>query len=186
MLPEAVPPFHEPTPAPAPAPVSVPKKRAPAPAPAPARPAAPADPTQAPTPTPIPLTPQASGVSLSPSLQSSASPLALRQEPAGSPAAPLSGGSLAALAALLDKQQDKTVGLMREEREVMEAKMERMEAQRAEMQALLEQERSEKEKMAREAAVTEATRPKLATEVITDEQLSTLQARLQGFHEVRC
>ena len=42
-----------------------------------------------------------------------------------------------ALAALLDKQQDKTVGLMREEREVMEAKMERMEAkQRAEVDQL--------------------------------------------------
>ena len=73
-----------------------------------------------------------------------------------------------ALAALLDKQQDKMVGLMREERGVMEAKMERMEAkleakQRADMDTLRE-------------AATKADQMR---------DLLALQARLETLHAAK-
>ena len=73
-----------------------------------------------------------------------------------------------ALAALLDKQQDKMVGLMREERGVMEAKMERMRMrmeakQRADMDTLRE-------------AATKADQMR---------DLLALQARLETLHAAK-
>ena len=81
-----------------------------------------------------------------------------------------------ALAALLDKQQDKMVGLMREERGVMEAKMERMRMrmeakQRADMDTLRE-------------AATKADQA-AAKARMRDLSLLALQSRLETLHAAK-
>ena len=165
-LSEAVPPatMRASAPAAAPAPALA---RAPAraPAPAPASTLAPA-----PAPAPAPQTPQPSVLSFTPSMQSSPAQVVVRQEVA--PAAAVSSESSSA------GTFSEMVSFMREEREMMVSAMEK---QRHEMQALVEQERSEKETQL-EQIQQRMTLAHVHELAVSDEDLATLQARLDGLH----
>ena len=139
QLPEAVPP----APAPAPAPVA----RATAPGRAPA-PVAPQTPMQAPPPN------RNSG--FTPSLQpspSSAAAVAAAAPPHSLALQP--AGSFEAMSTFLEKQQDKMVGLLREERAAFDAKLEKL---------------------------REDLAPAPPTEVVSEGQVTALQERIERLH----
>jgi hypothetical protein len=177
MLPEAVPPFHEPTPAPAPAPKRAPAAATPAPAPAPAAALVPA-PAPAPAPRQVPQTPQPSQLDFTPSVQSAPASVVVRQ--ADGPLA--SSGSAGSFSEM--------VSFMREEREMM---VSAMETQRHEMHALLEQEREQNMKLRetqraemdelREAA-TKADQVETKARM-RDLSLLALQSRLETLHAAK-
>ena len=197
VLPEAVTPFHEPTPAPAPAPAAVvTRARAPAPAPAPS-----------PAPSPAPTTPRQptarsnAAAAVTPTLNTSITPSALsspvpmvrrhrQSEEAVTVSAPAAyaGGAGAAsideVSALIEKHQDKIVGLLQTQRQEMEAqrqevelKMERLrdEAIEARVQAAVEQERKAAERLRAEATTAQ----------LRDHQLAVLQSRLEALRAAK-
>jgi hypothetical protein len=197
VLPEAVTPFHEPTPAPAPAPAAVvTRARAPAPAPAPS-----------PAPSPAPTTPRQptarsnAAAAVTPTLNTSITPSALsspvpmvrrhrQSEEAVTVSAPAAyaGGAGAAsideVSALIERHQDKIVGLLQTQRQEMEAqrqevelKMERLrdEAIEARVQAAVEQERKAAERLRAEATTAQ----------LRDHQLAVLQSRLEALRAAK-
>ena len=189
MLLEAVPPAavrRAPAPAPAPAPVCAPAPAlAPVPAPAPAL-----APVHAPAPVPAaalalaPTTPAPASVptmsqGYSPSLQQSVQLSSVSQH------ATSLGGSFEAVVAVLDKQQDKMVGLLREEREEAKAEMQEMEAKLQQQQAAAKAELAAKQTetdQLREAAHESKLRAREQAVKLREQQLMALQARLEALH----
>jgi hypothetical protein len=177
MLPEAVPPFHEPTPAPAPAPKRAPTAATPAPAPAAAAALVPA-PAPAPAPRQVPQTPQPSQLDFTPSVQSAPASVVVRQ--ADGPLA--SSGSAGSFSEM--------VSFMREEREMM---VSAMETQRHEMHALLEQEREQNMKLRETQRAEMDTLREAATKAdqvetkarMRDLSLLALQSRLETLHAAK-
>jgi hypothetical protein len=147
MLPEAVPPFREPTPAPAPAPALAPAPAvAPAVAPVPTAATAPASVAQ-------PTTPSVDTRHFTPSAQQlqqaspgGTYPLVLHPSTVSTGGA-TAAGSFDTMAAFLNGQQDKFVELLREERDEVtkqrDALESKLEEQRRESEAKAEQLRQE-------------------------------------------
>jgi len=86
-----------------------------------------------------------------------------------------SGGSFEAMTSFLTEQQDKLVSLLREERETAER-------QRQEMEAKLEEQRRETD---RQRLESEAKLGAVRDDRLRDEQLVTLQARLEALHAAK-
>eukprot|EP01046_Picozoa_sp_COSAG06_P069889 COSAG06_NODE_19277_length_845_cov_1.390080_1_plen_152_part_00 len=86
-----------------------------------------------------------------------------------------SGGNFDAMASFLTEQQDKLVSLLREERETAER-------QRQEMEAKLEEQRRETD---RQRLESEAKLGAVRDDRLRDEQLVTLQARLEALHAAK-
>ena len=192
MVPEAVPPA--PTPAPAPVPTPAPTSEQ----------SAGAAGAAAPAPAPVLATPTPSPSMASTSRSGPATDqLALTQAPShqGSQAvvgvdlrANAGGGetvSLQAIAAVLERQQDRMEERLAKQheqmdqlRKEMEVKAEQHRQDMQRMRALVETERQEKEQLVREQheALIEQLRnaqPQAASEAISEQQLEALQARLQ-------
>jgi Na+-translocating ferredoxin:NAD+ oxidoreductase RnfC subunit len=97
-----------------------------------------------------------------------------------------SGGSFEAMTSFLTEQQDKLVSLLREERETAER-------QRQEMEAKLEEQRRETDRQRLESeAKAERGRAEMQARLdaqrdgrLRDEQLVTLQARLEALHAAK-
>ena len=210
MIPEAVTPFREPTPAPAPAPTPSP---APAPAPALALALAPA-PAPAPVRAPAAVATPSTVQPTAPSVDTRHFTPAVQQQPASAggtyplatqPSSASTGGvgatgSFETMAAFLNRQQDKLVELLREERD--EANKQRhalelkLEEQRRESEAKAEQQRQELNRQRQQSEATAeqlrheieqlqaeaAARPPLALDAIDEDQLAALQSRLQSMH----
>ena len=198
MLPEAVPPFPEPTlePAPAPAPAV---SRAPAQAPAPTPVQAPVAPSRAAL---IPATVATPGQSFTPTMQM-VSPTPQLQLHGGT-----TGNSLTELSVFMREQhqmlmerEGKIEARMESERQETKAKLEQQEAkieqQRQEMEAKMEHHRQETERQRQENAtlreqqreeieqLREQAKPQLARDTVSEEQLGALQLRLEVLHEAR-
>ena len=94
------------------------------------------------------------------------------------------------MTSFLTEQQDKFVLLLREERETTERQRQEAEAklekQRHESEAKLEAQRRQTERQRQEMETRlHDTKPRRATEAITEGRLEALQARLQTLHEAK-
>jgi len=182
MVAEAVPPFREPMPAPAPAPALVAATRTTTPAPAPPPALAPAfEPTPEPAPATAPVpTPRRvararrSDRDSSPSMQLSPPSTPMVQHVTST----LGGGSLLEMSSFLKEQREEA----KADRAELEAKLER---QRQEMEARLDAKDAKLEQqqaLIQQQAVLKGPPPVAA---IADEQLATLQARIEGLHTAK-
>ena len=97
-----------------------------------------------------------------------------------------SGGNFDAMASFLTEQQDKLVSLLREERETAEQQRQEMEAKLEEQRRETDRQRLESEaKAERGRAEMQARLDAQRDDRLRDEQLITLQARLEALHAAK-